>query len=268
MKKIEVQQTPNLNLTPDVYFKKNEFEAAIHKQGYNVIIEKALACPCKSRQAGYLSNCRNCGGTGWLFINPIQTKAILHSQNQSTQYKEWTEANLGNVNITVRDIDRLAFMDRITVLDAESVYSQTIHPVIFKNQLFAFLDYAAIEITECFIFDGSDKPLMLLNEGEDYNLENDKILFNSRFNNISDITLSLRYIHRPQYHVIDIKRDVMVSTTFEVGVGKQTSQMPVSAVGRRAHYILSRQNYAGDLIYDNSYDKDVCKIKEKQCYHP
>lgn len=264
-KKVDIQTAPNLISTPDVYFKKNEFEAAIWKQGYDIIIEKALVCPCKSKQAGFMSNCRNCGGTGWLFINPVKTKAILHSQNQSTQYKEWTQANLGNVNITVRDIDRIAFMDRITVEHAESLYSQVVHPVIYKNKLFAFLDYNVKEVTECFMFNESNKPLLLLEEGEDFTIEDGKIILNDKYIPVKNLTLSMRYIHAPQYHIIDIKRDVMVSTTFQVGVGKETSQMPVSAVGRRAHYVLDRQNFNGNYIIDNSYEKDVCKLKNTQC---
>jgi len=264
-KQVQIQEAPNLISTPDVYFKKNEFEAAIFKQGYDVILEKALRCPCKSHGADNLSNCKNCGGSGWLFINPIKTKALIHSQNQSTKFKEWSEENVGNANITVRDVDRLAFMDRVTVLQGESIHTQTAYPNKYKNILFSFLDYKPKEVTEVFLFSSANDKLILLQENVDYTIDDMKIILNNDFSMIENLTISLRYIHAPQYHIIDVRRDVMVSTTFEVGFGKTKSQMPISAIGRRAHYVLDKQNFNSDLIFDNSYKEETCKIKDNSC---
>ena len=81
---------------------------------------------------------------------------------------------------------------------------------------------------------------------------------------MNETTISIRYIHAPQYHVIDVKRDVMVSPTYE-SQGKRLAQMPISAQGRRAHYVLDRQNYKGDLIFDNSYLLPCNRVEDEKC---
>lgn len=263
-KEIEIQKAPNLVGQPQVFFKKNDYDAAIWQQGYSVIIEKAIRCPCKSKGTDNLSNCKNCGSVGWLFINPVQTKAIIYFQDKGTKFKEWSEETSGNANITLRDIDRVSMMDRITILDGESIHTQVCYPQHYKGVIFSFLDYNPKSVSEVFMFNKFDEKLILLDEGTDYDIIESKILLNKKFEKIEDIQLSLRYIHAPQYHIIDVKRDVMVSISFEVGVGKSKQQMPISAIGRRAHYVLDRQNYSSDSILDNSYKKDVC-IHDEKC---
>lgn len=253
-KQIEIQSAPNLSARPQSFFKKNEFDIVIWNHGYDVIVERALRCPCKTKGGDNLSSCKNCGGSGWLFINPVKTKAILSSQNASTQFKDWSETNAGNVNVTVRDIDKLAFMDRITALQGETIHTQTAYPQFYKGVLFAFLDYEPKSISEVFMFHKDNDKLVLLANNEDYTIIDSKIILDKKFMGVQEVTLSLRYIHAPQYHIIDIKRDVMTAPTFESG-GKKKTQFPISAQGRRAHYVLDRQNFNSDLIFDNSYSK-------------
>lgn len=260
-KQVNIQQAPNTIGQPTVHFNKNDFEGTIWAQGYDIIIERAIKCPCKSKGTDNLSNCQNCGGSGWVFINPVQTKAIIHSQNQTTKYKEWSEEQVGNANITVRDIDRLGFMDRITLLRGESIHTQTAYPVNYRNKLFSFLDYKPRYVYEVFMFHKHNEKLVLLSDESDYTIDDHKIILNNKFNNLENLTLSLRYIHSPQYHIIDVRRDVMVSTTYAVGEGKKKQQMPISAIGRRAHYVLDKQNFNNDYILDNSYQEDKCKKK-------
>lgn len=262
-KEIEIQKAPNLIGQPQVFFKKNDYDAAIWNQGYSVIIEKAIRCPCKSRKTDNLSSCQNCGSSGWLFINPVKTKAIIYFQDKGSKFKEWTEETSGNANVTLRDIDRVSMMDRITVLDGESIHTQVCYPQRYKGVIFSFLDYDPKSVSEVFMFNKSDEKLILLQEKEDFEIIDGKILLDKKFDNLEEIQLSLRYIHAPQYYIIDVKRDVMVSISFEVGVGKSKQQMPISAIARRAHYVLDRQNYNSDLIFDNSYKKDVCVHGEK-----
>jgi len=259
-KKITVSKAPNLIGRPQVYFNKEGFEAAIWAQGYDIIIERAVRCPCKTQGSDNLSSCKNCGGTGWLFINPVKTKAIITSQNSSVKFAAWSEETVGDANITVRDSDRLGFMDRITVIEGESIHSQTAYPVIYDDTLFAFLDYKPKEILEVFMFVADNEKLALLSYDE-YRIDGDKIYLDDKFKDIQDITISLRYVHAPQYHVIETTRDVMVSTTFKVGETKKTSQMPISARIRKSHYIIDKENFANDYLFDNSYELDPCLHK-------
>lgn len=256
---IKLQSAPvGAQTAPQSFFKKNDFDVTIWNHGYDVIVEKAMKCPCKSKGTDNLSSCKNCGGSGWFFINPIQTKAILHSMNLQTKFLEWTETNVGTVNISVRDIDRIAFMDRISVLQGISTHQQTIFPRRFNDIIFAFLDYTPKEVESVFLFVTANEKLTKLEQGTDYNIVDYKIIFDNKYANIENLTFTIRYTHAPQYHVIDLPRDLMVSTIRTVDNKRAKAQMPVSAVGRRAHFVLDRQSFEGDLYFDNSYEELKC----------
>lgn len=261
---VNIQQMPQgANNQPNAFFRKDWFDNVIYNQGYDIIIEKAHRCPCKSKGTDNLSSCRNCSGTGWFFINKIQTKAILHSMNLNTQFKDWSETSLGNVNVSVRDIDKLAFMDRITLLRGESIHTQVIYPVKYKQVIFSFLDYKAINVEEVFLFDSDNTPLKLLSEGLDYTIAEDKIVFDKKYWKLDEtFTVSIRFSHHPQFHVIDLPRDVMWSTIKDASGKQIKAQMPVNGIARRSHYVLDKQNFNQNLLFDNSYTKDVCKHKE------
>jgi len=270
---IIAQTPPSLVAAPAIEFRKNDFEQAIWTKGYRVIHEKALKCPCKSKNSNQQSNCKNCGGTAWIFINPVETRAILHSMNRDTQFKEWSEEDAGNVNISMMDKDNLSFMDRITLEDARAVFSQALH---FKEKdgiLFTYAAYNIKEVSYMGLFIDVDSKLQRLEEGTDYTLEEtnstsckgiygNTIFLNEKYTSMwgasgEDLSITIRYIHAPQFYVVDLKREVM--TTLVKNKGKEESiSMPVSAVGRRGHYILDKENLSETRLVDNSFN-DECK---------
>lgn len=248
----------------EAHFNRALFDAANEAHGYNVIIERALKCPCKSSGTDNLSSCRNCGGSGWFFINPTQTKSIIHSMNRNTQYKEWSETNLGQANFSFRDINRIGFMDRISLLDGISLYNQIIQIKKHGTILFSFLDYVPIEVKDVFLFQSNNVPLIRLTQN-DYVINQYKFILNSSFTtqfnnqiNNGGLTLSISYNHRPQFHIIDINRDTMAAKSIENKQDNGIVDFPISAIGRRAHYVLNRQNFEGDLYIDNSYIQNNC----------
>ena len=259
VEKVVVQAAPSITTSPNAFFKKETFDGTIWAHGYDIIIETALRCPCKSEGTDNLSSCRNCGSSGWVFLNKVKTKAILKSMNLNTQFKDWSETNMGNIAISVRDTDRIAFMDRITVLCSESIHTQNVYPKPYNKILFSFLDYEVTEVEDCFLFYKADEPLMLLKQNEDYIIDGNKFILDNKFNGVENISISIRYTHASQFHVVDLPRDIMIASVKDPNTGQvKKSQMPISAVGRRAHYVLDAQNFKSDLIFDNSYTKKTC----------
>ena len=257
---------PLAQFAKNARFVKSDFEDLIFNHGYDVIIEKVIRCPCKSKGGDNMSSCKNCAGSGWLWINPNKTKAILKSMNANTKFKEWSEENVGNANITLRDVDRISFMDKITVLNGESMHTQNVYPVDLGNVIFSFTDYPVKEMEEVYMFLSGEVKLKKLLPTTDYTISDDKIILNNKFKNTKNFTLSLRYIHAPQFLVVDIIRDVMSSQAIpSPGESVKNVQMPVSAVGRRLHYVLNRQNFVGDYLFDNSYIADSCKDEKTEC---
>lgn len=261
-----LQNTP-LNVgqaRPD--FVKNEFDIAIYQKGYKVLHEKSIACPCKSKGVGgQLSDCKNCGGSGWVFINPIQTRMIIHSMNRQTQYKDWSEENRGTSSITCNNWEQLSFMDRITLIEGISVYNEILYVKRSASNLFFYTTYnikthldaygvAKPSIDYIALFESTSTPLRRLELDLDYTTEYNRILLDSKFDTGNeDLSITIRYKHNPQYHVIDIPRHTIATNADNGGFEDTGVQLPIHAVGRYAHYVLDAENYVGTRLIDNSY---------------
>ncbi len=259
------QSAPDISTTPAVDFNKDDFEDLIQQKGDDVYHEKAIRCACRTRNSGghqALSDCKNCRGSGWIFINRTQTKMVLSSMSYQTKYAQWSEQKLGTVNITARDVDKLGEMDRITVLQGETVFSETVHPVFEEGQLFSFTAYDIVKLEFAFMFKNSQSKLILLQEGTDFTLVDNKILLNKNKNEDA-YNISLRYVHRPTYHVIDLTRDAMITDIASSDGKRNPTQMPIHGVGRRAHYVPDAPNLDGTGVFDNStvqYTNVACKV--------
>ena len=253
-----VRQTPpNLNGQGQVNFIKSNFDAVIELKGYRVYHDKAIRCPCKVETTDHLSSCRNCAGSGWVFYNRVESRMIVKSMNLSTQYKDWSEITLGTVSVTARDVDKLGYMDRLIIIDASTSFTEVIYPKRFKGVHIAYTVYDIKEIEDIFLFGSSDVALIRLEVSVDYTIRNNAIILTSKYDSFTNLCVSLRYRHSPMYHVVDLPRDTMVAPIANAAGVPEDLQMPVSAVARRAHYVLDAQNYVGDYLFDNS-DSDLC----------
>lgn len=242
-------------------FNKQDFDDSVYTKGYDVYIEKAIKCACVLKANGdALPNCRNCGGTKWVFVNKRLTKAVMQSMNKQTKFLNWSEVDRGTVSITVRDDDKLAFMDRVTNLNLVSTYSETLQIKQTNNKLLAYTIYPIIVPTECYLFEDSDKPLKQLQLNTDFTISDNKFILNDSYKqySIEELSVSVRYTHFPQYHVLDINRDAMANlgamhSCENPDLNKEYSPLLISAVARKAHYTMDESNIDGESLYDNSY---------------
>lgn len=262
---------PAYNLHFDrVDLKLDEFQRFISARGYRVKHEMALRCPCKSEGGDNQSSCRNCGSTGWLWINPTETRMLIVGQGNKTDLQDYSENLTGQASISCDAKDQLAYMDRITLLDALSRYSE----VAFLNtQGEGLLLYEPTEMEVCLVYDAPNQPLIRLTNN-DIILTGNKIrltsgalsMLQSNQVDLSTLTISVRYKHRPAYHIIDIPRDVL--TLFEVNENRQdvVKQYPIKAIGKRAHYLIDllKTKYSSGsptgFLIDNSFTiEPVCQ---------
>ena len=169
-------QVPNLLGQAEVNFIKNDFDALIWKKGFRVIWEKSIRCPCKIESSDNLYSCLNCGGSGYIFINPVETRMVLQGISNNTKYSNWSEETIGTVKITTRDIDKIGFMDRLTLIDSETMFSEVVYPKFTKEQLRVKSFYNIKRLFQVFRFDSDKKPLVLLIEGQDYTLNKDNVI--------------------------------------------------------------------------------------------
>ena len=255
-KSSKIQDIPDLIQQPNFDWRRVDFEAFLYHKGYEVFHDKAVRCPCKVKGSQYLSSCKNCRGTGWVFINRTETRMVLTSMNVNTSFKEWSEQNVGTVNVTASSNDRLGYMDRITIRNGESVLQEVLSPIDFKGQMFAYTIYDIVSIREVFMFVAENIKLRLLTEGIDYTYEQNILKFSNEFKSVSNFSVSVTYNYNTQYHVIDITRDIRNQFNKDDGGVDVSVSYPILAVARRSHYQLDAENYVGNLILDNSYDTD------------
>jgi len=281
--------TPDTNTPiPTVPLSRVDSDGVIAKQGYRVFIESSLPCPCKSRGAkNHLSTCKNCRGSGWAFVNKNKTKAIITSTSNSKSFKGWSEQTIGTSEITVSSKTRIKYMDRVTLLDSEASFSETLYPYKVNGEIYVRTTYPVKEIISCFEFVSEEKPLLLrenssltiVDGGSDKDCKKnlpfyisniirlDNSIFNLKFNSDFDSfsnendssSITLTYTHPPQYYIMDILRESMVSVQSDSSI----QDMPIKAIGRMAHYILDAQNLYGDFIFDNSF----LGVKEEDLYN-
>lgn len=261
MAKVRIQAPPNLENQPQVFLRERDFNALIWNKGYEVILEKSVRCPCRNipdHQA--IVNCRNCGGTGWLFVNPIATSTVLQSMNYDTKFKDWGEEKIGMAKLTFQERERLSFMDKVTIQNGEMITTEILHPTLWSTgEYMCRTIYPIKSIELCFLFKGVDSKLERLRLGEGIEIDKEQYVVIDSSLYQKDCTISLRYTHSPVFHIIDLPRAVMVSPEYSKAEGAVIdSKFPLLANARLAHLVLDQNNYSGDWLFDNS-DFDFCK---------
>lgn len=237
---------------PRVDFITPDFDALVDNKGYDVIWERAIPCPCSARQQP-LSTCKNCQGVGWVFINPTQIKAVGQSINKDTQYKEWSMELLGTISLTVKSMYHLNFMDRITLIGAESPQSENLLVKYHEGFYYVNTIYKINSIIDIFEFVDQYEPLRLLVEGEDYRFEENRVIFLKGLSEKTSVSVS--YMHNVQYNVLDLPHDIRQTIIMDNMSREQILKLPISAIARRSHNVLDAPNFTGDNIFDNSYLK-------------
>lgn len=261
----ESHKKPILETTPEsltdqsqVNFSEEEFNGLVFNKGQDILIEKSIKCPCEDKVTGQtLTKCLNCGGRRWIFVSKRKTAGVIQALNRKTKFQNWTEDDKGTASLTVRAIDRLAFMDRITLLSVTSIYSENLKFKKYRDKLYAYTIYYPLLITEAYLFQGEDKMLKPLKLNIDYTIDENKLILNNNYSNLNleVLSISVRYTHYPQYNVIDIPREIIVNKQKNCAEDDVQADLPLNVVIRKAHYVLDAPNLYGDSLFDNTvYD--------------
>ena len=250
----KVIKTPTYVNAPGIVrmdFFSPDFSALIDNKGYDAIWERALQCPCSKREGAPMSGCINCGGTGWVFINPMQIKVVSQSLNKDTKYKEWSQERLGTVSFTVRPEYHLSFMDKITLLNTITRENENRKVFFLDNHWLVGLIYPVSKVIEIFKFIDPKKPLQKLDES-DYTIEGRFIKFAEGAVQEGD-SVTVSYEHNAQYHILDLNHDIRNTIILDDKSREEQLELPISAVGRRVDVVLDSKDFTGANLVDNSY---------------
>lgn len=248
---------------------RDDFERIIVQKGMNVVFEKALLCPCKSRSSNFQSNCRNCGGSGWIFINAKETRMIITGIAIISDVKGWSEESRGTVNVSCSDTENLTYMDRLTLKDGNAIYQEVITLKRSGGEVFAFTAYPIKKLLYGGLFVNVNSVLTKI-QASDLTLDTGR--FNSSLvklnpslvTGIDDISLTLRYKHAPIYNVLEMRRETMQSFNFEF-MNEKVQNFPLSAIARRSHFMTDQPILNGDKLLDNSFDESLICNQEPDC---
>lgn len=255
-KNIITTPAPNLEYVANPQFRLNEFEAAVWNKGYDVILENAMRCPCNAPDAP-LVDCQNCLGTGYFYINPTSTKALITNLNQTNKYNRWSQELLGTIQITVNDANKsnLSYFDRITIKKEYNYYSENVVLRRFSENTFVFTTYKPIDVLSIHVFNSPFEKLIKIPSNE-YSINPDNpycIVFTG---DLSDkAVVSVYYKHEPEFHVLDLPHMIRASWSTDKSTGaEERIRLPLQAIARLSHLIAMRPDYNGGgmIINDNT----------------
>lgn len=252
-KKILQTVPPSIIGRPSVEFNVGEFEAIIQNKGYNVQWEETVMCPCRGENTSPLLTCKNCLGTGWVMLGLRQTKMIITSINSTTKYTVWSPERKGTVQVTALHRDKLSFMDRITIIDSETIDSEILYlsSKDSEGKRYAYTVYRMNSVINIFGFSSPTSPLIPLTPGVDFEFNGYifTLIENSKTQNMGIV--SIRYRHYPQYFVIDIPHDIRSSNIRDYNGTERKINLPINAIAAKASYVIDRPGLVNQNI-DNT----------------
>lgn len=239
-------------------FDGGTFEGSINEKGYRVVYEKAYMCPCKGQDtASHLNVCKNCGGVGWIFANPTEMKMIITSIKLEDKLKDgsltqWGSLDQGFCMVTSYPDIKISYMDRITNIDGTAEHNEIIYPKLNddEDKVFVYTRYKIESIDYLARFVDQDNPLARITSG--YVIRDNVIEFDDL--SLHDSQFTIRYVHNPTYHIIDLMRESITSYN-----DKTKIVLPNHGLARRAHLIQDIENYDGNRLLDNSW-KTQCDL--------
>lgn len=256
-------------------FDKYEIDGVVSNKGYEVIYEKAMFCPCKTKEIDHRNTCENCGNVGWLFVNPTRTRMIITGIEHDPKYKndqfiDWGQVDAGSVMITSFNENKLSFMDRIVIQNATTEHNQIMFPTLTDDDsnYFSFTKYDIKSVYFIGLFVSDDQPIKKLEEGVDYTFHDNVIEYANTFtsflesNNITAPSVTIRFIHHPVFHVYMVVRESLTSTKNNIAQGQQQLILPIKAIGVRTDLMKDAENYTGDRLLDNSWLPDACEDED------
>lgn len=251
-KKATVGKLPENHSLPRVDFDEDNFNSLIRDKGYTVTWEKAIPCPCSLRLQAPQSSCLNCLGTGWVYINPEEIKAVLQNINSNTKYREWSQELIGTVSITLNSKYRVGFMDKIKVTDSISTHCETLLIKTREGKKILQTIYPIKSIEHIYLFTTTTSKLIVLEESIDYTIEENMVVFldTSSLTFSEGSSISIRYSYNLQYNIIDINHEIRNSYALDDKSREKLISLPISVIGRKSHYILD--SHTSKDILDNS----------------
>jgi hypothetical protein len=327
--KTKINQAQVVGASVAADFQKDEFDILFRDKGYDVIHQKGIMCSCKAKHGDHLSDCQNCGGSGYIHVNPTRTRMIITSMQLDKEYDETARKDIGMAYISARHEDKLGHMDAVLIENALATHHEVLFPTIDSTFVRASTFYNIKEVEFIGQFIGQTAILNKLEEGTDYTFANNVIDFTPSFHEVTGTTtgaddlitlvdndglfinkgiekdnvitnttdgstckvlsvidnttinttnlsggtdnlwqtgdaytitidpkVSIRYRHNPLFYVWDAPREMLSSLLVKGAARRDSINLAVKAIAKRAHLIAGAENWSGNRLLDNSWQPD------------
>jgi len=155
-------------------------------------------------------------------------------------------------------------MDRLTRIDAESTYTQALEFRKKGDLWFSTSVYNPKIIEYIGFFISVDESYRQLSNSE-YIVDRNfiKLTSSAVLPETDKITATIRYIHAPVFHVMELEREAMDNWKIDLS-GNTLQKMPITGTADKAEYALNQTNLNGIGIIRNDY-KEICKDPSRPC---
>ena len=251
---------------PRADFRTDQFTATIETKGYRLAWSRATKCPCESvneqtRQPD--PTCALCSGKGWIWFAPSEPviediageldevqalvvanqnagvirgimSGIMKRNKAYTEVGNWVE---GDMSVTVRAENKIGFWDRLTHLDSEMIFVETVKVGYSRTGVEGVasdpLDtrYLVTHINEVRTID------TVLVADEDYGVEDGRVVWKTGHEPTLGTKLSVHYLMHPTWLIVDQPHAIRTTLQKLKKATTKTPQgdpvaLPVQAHGR------------------------------------
>ena len=224
-----------------VDFNKNEFDSKIQQKGYDVYWEQMTLCPCRKESSAQPDiDCSNCNGSGYFYLTGKTIRALVSGIGLNKGFINWTENLTGTANMTTVAENRIGWMDRITVLSGESMFSE-----IIKKETLEVNDETTNWVITKYNVNSLTTVLGFIRANTDLeNLVSKSIIDSGNKKKIilpsttSSSSVSLLYQYNPVYFVIDVTNDYRNSFVKNIDGGEKLINLPLHCIIKKAHLTI------------------------------
>lgn len=219
-----------------------KFNGKIQEKGLRISWEKMIVCPCrKSISDQAVVECVNCKGTGYHFFGKTEMRALISGAQMSRNLQSWTEELQGSIYVSVDPIYNVGYFDKITVLDATSIFSEVCQVKVVEEEniiveKYINAKYNIDSILKIYKYIGENVGLYEITEDK-ITISGNKITIED--NNISEgDNISICYRYNPVYLVIDNLNEYRNTYVKQGYSTEQLQKMPIRILAKKMHLVL------------------------------
>lgn len=222
-----------------VDFDHTKFKKITDSKGYILDWYSGMICPCRKDVTEQpISNCVNCGGSGFYFLDPVEITGIISSAVMQKNYINWSEALQGTAYLSVQPDNKIGWMDKIVVKTALTSFSEVMTVYLDGTTKKVKTHYSVDEITANYKFLGATSPHYdipinfiqvnpsVLNE---LIITDDNVLVGDR--------ITVLYKYNPTYLVIELLNDFRNTFVTKGYEDDRLKKLPLRALIKRMHLV-------------------------------